>query len=267
MNFKTKIIKRQFNIDGVFSAFSFAWDDSFVFNGESHDLWEIVFIKEGEVEVVEDGNVYSLTKNDMILHAPFEFHRIRSKSGNHPEGCVLTFHASGALPEELKNGIFILTDSQRSEYLSVFKSVQDFMSGKSASPYSAQLASDSLTSFLIRLSAHTANVSVSSSSSSREYRKIVSSMELGVCDALTLTDIAEKQSVSISYIKLLFKKYAGISPMSYYTNLRVQHAVKLLSAGHTVADVAGIMNFSSPNYFSEFFKKHIGLSPSQYSKE
>lgn len=264
MNFQIKTVERQFNIIGIFSAFSFSWDDSFVFNGESHDLWEIVFITDGEVEVVEDGNVYFLRAGDMILHAPYEFHRIRSKSGNRPEGCVMTFKATGDLPSELKSGIFMLTDSQRNEYLSVFGNIKSFMRAGNDSPYAGQLAADALASFLIRLSTHTSSASVSASASSDEYRKIVSTMELGVREGLTLADISERQSVSISYIKLLFKKYAGISPKAYYTKLRIQHAARLLAEGYTVVEISLLMNFSSPNYFSAYFKKHTGSSPSRY---
>jgi AraC-like DNA-binding protein len=258
-------IERQFLINGVYSAFSFAWDDTFVFHGESHDFWEIVFITAGEVEVVEDGKVYTLGKNNMILHAPLEFHRIRSKSGEEPHGFILSFRVMGELPRELRHGIFILTEAEKERYLSICQRASDFLAGDTHSSYIGQEVADTLSAFLIDLSSATANRSVANSPTAAEYRKIVAAMTAGVCENLTLADFAAKCNISISYLKLLFKKYAGISPKAYFTHLRVQHAAKLLEE-HTITEVSDAMNFSSPNYFSTFFKKQTGTLPSEYKK-
>lgn len=258
-------IERQFLINGVYSAFSFAWDDRFIFHGESHDFWEIVFITAGGVEVVEDGKVYTLGKNNMILHAPLEFHRIRSKSGEQPEGFILTFRVAGELPRELRHGIFILTEADKSHYLDICQKASLFLKEREQLPYIGQEVADLLSAFLVRLGSSTANRSVADSPSASEYRKVVAAMTEGICQNLTLADFAASCNVCISYLKLLFKKYAGISPKSYFTNLRVQHAAKLLEA-HTITEVADLMSFSSPNYFSTFFKKHTGTLPSEYKR-
>ena len=259
-------IERQFLINGLLSAFSFSWDDSFVFTGESHDFWEIVFITEGEVEVVEDGKVYTLVKNNMILHAPLEFHRIRSKSGKNPEGFVLTFRVAGELPGELKRGIFHITESQKQEYLSVCEMALMFLLERADSVYTGQQIADKLSAFLVELSELTANRSTMDSPAAAEYRKIVGTMQEHVCENLSLSELAALHSISVSYIKLLFKKYAGISPKAYFTHLRIQHASLLLRSECTVVEVSDMMNFSSPNYFSLVFKKHTGTLPAEYKR-
>lgn len=262
--FKKTEIKRRFSVDGIYTAFPFRWDKGFVFNGESHDFWEIVFIKEGEVEVVEDDRIYTLGKNSMILHAPLEFHRIRSKGDKEPEGFILTFNAIGELPKELKQGVFFLTGSQSEEYLSVCRLAQNFITGEHSSDHMGQETADSLSAFLVRLSTVSIDRSLVDRQSATEYRRLVSDMTECVCQSLTLCDLAVRNSVSISYIKLLFKKYAGISPKAYFTGLRVRHAAQLLREKYTVAEVSELMDFSSPSYFSVFFKNHTGMLPSEY---
>ena len=84
---------------------------------------------------------------------------------------------------------------------------------------------------------------------------------------LNLSDLAAEHHVSISYIKYLFKKYAGVSPKAYYTQLRVFKATKLLKEGATVAEVADQMNFSSASYFSAFYKKQTGVLPSSLKEK
>ena len=88
-----------------------------------------------------------------------------------------------------------------------------------------------------------------------------------VSQNLSLEDFSIENNVSISYLKLLFAKYAGISPKAYYTNLRVRHATELLKEGMSVAEVADQMAFSSPNYFSSFYKKKTGVLPSEIRKK
>jgi two-component system response regulator YesN len=47
----------------------------------------------------------------------------------------------------------------------------------------------------------------------------------------------------------------------------VRHAARLLDEGFSATEIADKMNFSSPNYFSVFFKKHTGTMPSEYKKK
>ena len=86
-------------------------------------------------------------------------------------------------------------------------------------------------------------------------------MSKNTLENLTLEDIAIKTNISVSYMKSLFKTYAGISPKSYYNLLRVQTATELLKNGNSVTEVALAMNFSSASYFSAFFKRETGIPP------
>ena len=261
-------IDKKFDIRAFYSAFKFQWDKNFVFSGESHEPWEIVFVTDGRVEVTEDEKIYRLGAGDMILHAPWEFHRIRSSEGTSPCVMVMAFLASGELPSKLKNGIFSLDRMLFGEYLEVFESIYKVISKKSENEYCATEAAALLTSFLIRLSKKLNDETQPISTvSAREYKSAVFAMNEGICENLTLTDIAQSCNVSVSYLKLLFDKYAGVSPKSYYSKLRIQHACELLKSGMSVTATADAMNFSSPNYFCVFFKRHMGISPFEYQKD
>ena len=132
--------------------------------------------------------------------------------------------------------------------------------------YSGQEAADRLSAFLIRLGRRTAKDQRVISTSASEYRRIALAMAHNVNRNLTLTDFARMCNVSVSYIKLLFKKYATLSPKNYYANLRTQRAISLMRQGMSALEIASEMNFSSPNYFSVFFKKQTGESPNAYRK-
>lgn len=267
MKYPVKYIDKKFEITGFSTAFHFEWDEGFVFHGESHEMWEIVFLRSGKVEVTENENIYTLEKNNILLHAPMEFHRIRSADGTSPTGYILSFYAFGKLPEELKNGIFLLEDTEASQYEEIVKRIMVFTRNKFEGDYAGQEAGDLLSAFLI----HLGNKKIPEkrqmlTASAIEYKRVISVMTAWVCQNASLSELAAECNISVSYLKLLFKKYAGISPKSYYINLRLQHAISLIKRGMSSAEIAAEMNFSSPNYFSVFFKKGTGTSPLEYRK-
>ncbi len=286
MALKLCAVNRQFSIRGFYSAFPVKWDETFEFSGESHNFWEIVFFEQGDVECVEDEKVYLVRDNCMLLHAPMEFHRIRSTPGSSPKGFIMTFKTEGVLPEELKKGVFQLHNDEKEEYRSICENIRRLSNPKKEEPYTcgddsatwinnadredpyaAQLAADRLSAFLIRLSKHRADRELVSSGSAESYRRVISDMTERVCENLTLADFAKRQNISVSYLKLLFQEYAGLSPKTYYNQLRVNKALQLLEQDLPLAEIAETMNFSSQNYFTVFFRKHLGRSPSEYRKK
>lgn len=275
-----KIISRAFLIDAFYTAFRFDWDESFTFTGESHGFWEAVYVKSGAVEVTEDENIYTLGEGNIIFHAPMEFHRIKSAQNTSPTVYVISFSVSGTPPEALRRGVFSLEPSLCREYEEICRKALEFIrsedgiqSGEQMSEGEAtekelfgQELSDRLSLFLIRLSSRASHGGISMSQSAMEYRKIVSFMSEQVMESMTLLEIAKKNNISISYIKLLFKTYAGVSPKIYFNQLRLRRAAELLREGRGISEVADVMNFSSPSYFSAFYKRLTGASPTEQQK-
>lgn len=260
-------IDRIFEIEGFFTAFRFDWNSDFVFSGERHEMWEVVFLSSGQVEVVEDEKICTLVSGDMILHAPMEFHRIRSFGGTSPTGYIISFTARGELPAVLKESLFHLQSEDAVRYGEICKKIISFMNCEEENAYAGQEAAAALSAFLIGLGQNRkAENPTRTDPSADAYRRLVSCMRENVMQNLPLSEIASLCYVSVSYLKLLFRKYAGASPKEYYSNLRLTEAMLLLKEGFSAAEVAERMNFSSPNYFSSFFKKHTGVTPSEYRR-
>ena len=72
---------------------------------------------------------------------------------------------------------------------------------------------------------------------------------------------------NLSYVQFLrrFQKYTGVTPSEYITSLRMQKAKTLLSdTDYHIKDIAEKCGFESEYYFSNFFKKNLGLSPKAF---
>lgn len=64
------------------------------------------------------------------------------------------------------------------------------------------------------------------------------------------------------------KTLTGMSPSDIIRDIRMQRACELLlSNEYNIMEVSDHMGFSEPKYFREVFKKHYGISPSEYIKK
>lgn len=86
------------------------------------------------------------------------------------------------------------------------------------------------------------------------------------------TDITNERLAGIAdmstvYFRKLFTQRYGISPMKYLTNVRIETAKNLLLGGNlSVTEVGEAIGFSNVYSFSRAFKKHTGISPTDFSK-
>lgn len=260
-------IYRQFQITQMGYPLEQFFAKNHVFKGESHPFIEMVFVANGKVEISEDEKIYTLGERDLLLHAPMEFHSIKSAASTEPHFYNLSFTVSGTLPQKLFDGVFHLRQTQQEAFDRLFVFAQQFLKREDPTPLAAQRAADALSDFLMELCQDAPINPFAEGAAALLYKKLVRDMQKKICRNLSLEELAQENHVSISYIKKLFTQYAGISPKQYFLILRGKEAVHLLESGLSAAEVAERMNFSSPNYFTLFFKKQIGLTPSEYKKQ
>lgn len=85
---------------------------------------------------------------------------------------------------------------------------------------------------------------------------------------LTNAQIANACQISEVYLRKLFSQYLATSPKQYIIDLRLQRAKQLLSEGAlNVMNISESCGFSNPYHFCRIFKRHTGVTPSEYRKE
>ncbi len=87
-------------------------------------------------------------------------------------------------------------------------------------------------------------------------------------EAINRQTVADHVGITPEHLNLIFKKHARITPVSYLTNLRIQHAKKrMLCMGATVKETARAVGYEDPYYFARVFKKKEGLPPGRWARK
>jgi AraC-like DNA-binding protein len=99
----------------------------------------------------------------------------------------------------------------------------------------------------------------------RRCREILEFNAEGIID---IQEVARELDVSYQYLLSLFKKQLGMTPYQYYIQMRIHRAQELLTHSDlSIKEIASLLNFENQFYFSRFFKKKTGLTPSQWRTE
>ncbi len=86
------------------------------------------------------------------------------------------------------------------------------------------------------------------------------------CDMdFNYSKLIELSGLSYSYFKKLFIDKYGYPPVKYITRLKINRACELLKTQKfSVSEIANMCGFENIYYFSNVFKKQIGVSPKNY---
>lgn len=87
-------------------------------------------------------------------------------------------------------------------------------------------------------------------------------------ETLSVKDISAHVFLSASYVCTFFKNETGRTLNQYITEYRMEKAKQLLQdSRYKIADISSRVGYSDGNYFGKSFKKHTGLSPSEYREK
>ena len=86
-------------------------------------------------------------------------------------------------------------------------------------------------------------------------------------EPINIDDYAKQNFVSTSWLIRNFRLYTGITPKQFIMKKRIYNAEMLLQNQHySINEIARIVGYDNPLYFSRIFQKTKGISPSEYRK-
>lgn len=85
-------------------------------------------------------------------------------------------------------------------------------------------------------------------------------------EKISLNQVASLLGVSVGHLSSSFKRQTGKNFMDYVTEYKVERAKELMDSGngYMIYEIADMLGFDTPFYFSREFKKVTGISPREY---
>ncbi|MBD2870835.1 response regulator [Paenibacillus arenilitoris] len=100
---------------------------------------------------------------------------------------------------------------------------------------------------------------------SKKIRQALAFIHDHYSDELTTESIAGKLGISGDHLRHLFKEETGRTLLDYVTEVRMKKAGELLLAGrHKIYEIAEMVGYGSSQYFSQVFRKKMGVNPLDY---
>lgn len=268
------------NVSALYTTFCYYYTPDFVFQGEFHKPWELVYVIFGEVVLETDDYTIILKAGEAFLHKPEEFHR--HKANNVVcNACFISFDCDNPRLYELAGHALPITPFMQTLIQHITDEGIIYLAGKNEIPPHSknevlefacgQVLKNSLELLLISLIRQKdAKITTPLSVTSRNEKTLTQSIKLFLSQHLTqklsLKEIADGLGYSVSHICYSFKKFMGISIIQYFIELRIKEAKKLIAEGKmSLGEISDALNFDTIQYFSTQFKKSVGVSPSQYA--
>ena len=279
---KTKL-QNVLTVSQIVTVHYFEFDKNFVFNGESHDFWEMVYVDKGSVEIGFDGEKIALSSGEIIFHAPNEFHTVKSLDSD-PNFLVLTFVCNSPLAEYFRKYHTALDKTMRGFISSIIKEAENAyeisvnnlhqtkLTKRDNAPIgSEQLIKTYLEQFLILLIRNIVKEdkpSLFPSKESMETHLVRAAKEIIVKragDEFHVSDLCQELGYSKSYLSKLFREQTGETIAAFATKEKIKYAKQLIREGcYNFSEIAYSLAFDNPQYFSRVFKRVTGMTPTEF---
>ncbi len=228
------------------------------FAGERHPFYELVYVESGTVGVTAGEDVYTLGEGQAILHGPDEFHRIWSEFESAPHVRCLSFYAA-AIPM-FAGRILQPTEREAKELLAICDAVEAGLQAGDRGELNEQRLRLEL--WFLRVKKHDGVATVRPTQpSALRYAEIVNVLHTHLREPLSAQEIADLCHVSLSALKKIFTRYAGMGVSRYFTEMKMRYAAEQLQNGARVGEVAASLGYYDQNYFSTVFRRVMGSSP------
>ena len=87
------------------------------------------------------------------------------------------------------------------------------------------------------------------------------------CDSRFCIDLlSETVHISKYHLDRIFKEQIGITPYQFYIGVRMKKVRQGLQARSPLSDIVFNFHFSDQNHLCNMFRKHVGISPTQYAQ-
>ena len=275
------------NITKIVTVNHFEFEKNFIFGGESHDFWEIVYADRESLICTADSRVIELKEGELLFHKPGEFHSLAANGFAPPSVYILSFVCKSSAMKFFENKKLKPNKNFAKYILSIFEEGTRTFAIPFSDPKQkkmtlidmpslggGQIIKNYLEIFLINLLRFYTETESGNDTflpqnklSSKPVDEVMRILKANVSNQLTIDEICAETSYGRAYLFRTFKAETGKSIIEYFIDLKIEKAKQLILEGNmSVKDIAISLSFNEPNYFTKTFKRVTGMTPSTYKK-
>ncbi len=273
-----KIIKHgnhKINDDINGYMYNYNVSEGYNFGSHIHKCYEFIYIHEGTMHYTVENSEYVLSKGDIIMTNPLEFH-----SFSFPEKCTYEREFLHIYPGFLKDypNLTAALNNRRaghfnrisSELVSkykldfIFRGIEEYCENVVPETdfmvltYTLQLVSK--INQILRCESEEAQSEITGKKANSICRYIDSYYK----NDITIEKIAENVYMSPSHASRLFKKETGMTVKAYLTLRRITHAKSLIMQGYKTMSIYSECGFGDYSSFYRAFVKYVGMTPNEF---
>ena len=241
--------------------------DVFAQINHNHDHLEIMYLAQGECEVVIDGDSFTAHQGDVVIYDKGISHTEKPQDNNVEIYFLGVDNISLSDLAEDDNK-FIYTEPRRpcgnlaEKLTSMFREL--VVEIRNQMPF-CQLYLSNLGSLIVLHVLRMFNTPQHTKFISKECKLIVDYLNANFNKEINLDTLANQIFFSKYYLSHMFKTQMGVSPIKYLILKRIEEAKKLLkNSDISITKIAESVGYPDPIYFGQFLKKMTGVSPSEY---
>ena len=241
---KTRL-QQLINISKIITIHYYEFDKNFVFNGESHDFWEMVYIDTGRVQIRRDDEDLTLSQGEIIFHRPNEFHSIRALNSS-PNFFVVSFVCTSPAMAYFEKHHTHLDKTLKPLISSVIKEAESTYVIPKNDPHLRRLEKkedasiggeqliksylEELLIFLMRNATQKSQADLFPSKESMESHLVLkakSFIEESIEKPFRVNDLCALLGCSRSYLSRLFREQTGTTLASYSVKFKIKKILKI----------------------------------------
>ena len=238
----------------------------------THLQYEMTMVQAGACYVSLGRDLRRVVTGDVVFLPSRVSHGHEPYLDNPVKLIVVQFpQLDSVLIEELLNahpiGHYHLSELNRSRFLSIcFQLQREIAGGLSHASTVCRALIEQMAVLLLR----SAQYDTENSLTLEQQSAIEAALEWMHANAhrtVSIGEVAGRVGFSPAHFRALFHRSVGVSPKQYLTALRLQSSKCLLMhPERTVAEVADMAGFNSPQEFSKVFRRFTGLPPSEWKR-
>ena len=233
--------------------------------------FQLLYVAAGKGHFYFNGKEHIVPAGNMVLYRPREEQRYYYYGADHTE--VYWVHFTGNNVTNIlrqygfKDGEHIVHSGTSLEYSHIFQ--QMIRELKECRPHYENACIYRLHLLFILLSRlGEKKVRRKTPHMAGQMRTAVNYFHENYCKPISVSDYARDMGLSVSWFTRSFREYTGTSPAQYLISLRISAAQSLLeTTDHNVTEIAELVGYDNPLYFSRLFHKQTGMSPSDFRRQ